>query len=186
MIPIFSEEDRETVFFAVPDEPLLAAGDVVEVPDIVRVPVARVTGRVYRREKRKSGFVSVLVGYRGVPHKVPSPRERILCAAIYVDTGEAKPARRSYTYPRTGLVFSGWRHADCFVTLQAWADRLTDEERAQIDPQALRGRCQGFITSRGRFVDREEGAHIAVAAGQVPEGIVSLQSEHVYPPSREE
>lgn len=185
MIPVFSDEDRETVFFSVPDEPQLAVGDVVEVEDVVRVPVACITGKVYRRERRKAGcgFGLVLVGYRGVPHG-PSRQERILCAAIYVDTGEAKPPRRSHTYPATGLVFAGWRHPDCFTTLNAWADRLTDEERARIGAEALRGRCQGFVTSRGRFVDREEGARIAVAAGQVPPGIVSLDSEQVYPPSR--
>ena len=45
----------------------------------------------------------------------------ILCAAIWVDTGEAIPSRRSYAYPLTGLLFTGWRHGDCFTTLNTWA-----------------------------------------------------------------
>lgn len=108
-------------------------------------------------------------------------REHVLCAAIYVDTGSAEPARRSFTYPATGLVFAAWRHGDCFTTLNAWADRLDDAERARIGEEQLRGRHQGFLTSTGRFVDREEGARIAVAAGQVPAGMTFLTSEDVYP-----
>lgn len=44
----------------------------------------------------------------------------------------------------------------------------------------MRGRHQGFLTSRGRFVDRKEAAQIAVAAGQVDAGITTLMSEHLY------
>ncbi len=106
--------------------------------------------------------------------------ERILCAAIYVDTGEAHPARRSYTYPATGLVFTGWRHGDCYTTLNAWAERLTEEERATIGEEQLCGRRQGFLTSLGRFVDREEAARIAVAAGQVNPKVTGLMSEDLY------
>lgn len=36
---------------------------------------------------------------------------------------------------------------------------------------------RGFVTSGGDFVGREEGARIAIAAGQVPETITRLHSE---------
>lgn len=106
--------------------------------------------------------------------------ERILCAAIYVDTGKAEPARRSYAYPATGLVFSAWRHGDCFTTMLAWAALLSDEEAARIGREQLHGRNQGFLTSTGRYVDRVEGARIAVAAGQCDPSLTYLTSEDVY------
>lgn len=96
--------------------------------------------------------------------------ERILCAAIYVDTGEADPPRRSHSYPATGILFSGWRHGDCFTSLHAWIDGLTEVQKARIEAiqeHQLRGRRQGFITSLGRYVEREEAWHIAKAAGQL-------------------
>lgn len=106
--------------------------------------------------------------------------ERILCAAIYVDTGEADPPRRSYAYPATGIVFCGWRHGDCFVPLHAWASRLTPEERERIGEEQIAGRHQGFLTSAGRYVDREEGMRIARAAGQTESEKSGLFSEDLY------
>lgn len=114
--------------------------------------------------------------------------ERILCAAIYVDTGKAEPPRRSYGYPATGLVFAGWRHSDCFTLLDAWASRLSAEEKIQIEaihPHQLNGRNQGFLTSKGRYVDRREGWDIAMRAGQLRDNLEKrggrvLCSEDLY------
>ena len=36
---------------------------------------------------------------------------------------------------------------------------------------------RGFVTSAGDFVDRQKGADIAIAAGQVPETVSRLHSE---------
>ncbi len=106
--------------------------------------------------------------------------ERILCAAIWVDTGEAEPTRMSYAYPATGLLFCGWRHADCFVTLYAWSGRLTPEVRQRNGEEQLAGRHQGFLTSTGRFVDRVEGMALARAAGQTDSDKSQLFSEDLY------
>lgn len=107
--------------------------------------------------------------------------ERVLCAAIWVDTGVAEPPRRSYAYPATGLLFCAWRHGDCLTALQAWADRLAPEERARVGQDQLDGRHQGFLTSRGRFVYREEAMSLARAAGQVGDlKRNSLYSEDLY------
>lgn len=106
--------------------------------------------------------------------------ERILCAAIYVDTGKADPPRRSCAYPATGLVFAAWRHGDCFTILEAWADRLTPEEREAVGEEQLAGQHQGFLTSTGRFVNRENAMLIAVAAGQTAGGRTDLFSEDLY------
>lgn len=107
-------------------------------------------------------------------------QERILCAAIWVDTGKAEPPRRSYTYPATGLLFCGWRHGDCFTTLRAWAEHLTSRERFEIGEEQLAGRHQGFLTSRGRYVDREEAMKVARAAGQADSVKRDLFSEDLY------
>lgn len=95
--------------------------------------------------------------------------EHILCAAIWVDTGKVEQPARSYGYPKTGLLFTGWRHPDCFVTLNAWASYLSKERRAEIGKEQFAGRNQGFLTSRGRFVDRREAFEIALKAKQIPE-----------------
>lgn len=39
---------------------------------------------------------------------------------------------------------------------------------------------QGFLTDRGRFVDRREAAKIALAAGQIPNAVDELFSENVW------
>ena len=112
--------------------------------------------------------------------------ERILCAAIYVDTHVKNSAEawRGYAYPETGIVFCGWRHGQCFIPLLAWAEKLTPEEREFIGEAPLHGEHQGFLTSKGRFVDREEGLALAIAADQVVEGKTYntrwLSSEDLY------
>jgi hypothetical protein len=111
----------------------------------------------------------------------PDPTEHVLCAAIWVDTGKSDPPRRTYAYPKTGIVFAGWRHPDCFVAIGAWAELLPPEERDRLKEQ-IAGRNQGFVTSNGRFVDRAEATQIAILAGQVPPdfGPRDLFSEHLY------
>ena len=88
-------------------------------------------------------------------------KERIQCAAVWVDTGKADPPRRSFSYPKTGLMFCGWRHGDCFTNMFAWADLLPPDERERI------GYHQGFMTSTGRFVNRAEAVPIAQNADQM-------------------
>ena len=106
--------------------------------------------------------------------------ERILCAAIWVDTGKPEPPRLSYSYPTTGLLFCGWRHGDCLVTLHAWSDRLTVAERQQVGEEQLCGQHQGFLTSLGRYVDRKKAIAIARAAGQTDSTKSGLFSEDIY------
>ena len=115
---------------------------------------------------------------------IPGP-EKILCAAVYVDTGEVHPPRSSYAYPETGLVFAGWRHGECFMLVEVWLDGLSQSDRPQYYRLTLGGEwwVEGFLTSTGRFVDREEAWRIARTAGQLrpdaePEG--SLLSENLY------
>lgn len=107
--------------------------------------------------------------------------ERILCAAIYVDDGERH--QRTFAYPQTGLLFCGLRHPDCFASMNAWKDGLDEDQILAIDligEHQLRGRNQGFLTSTGRFVDREEAAAIALREGQIDRVLRCLTSEDLY------
>lgn len=93
----------------------------------------------------------------------PRP-EFIVCSAIWVDDGIARHGG-CFSYPATGILFTGWRHNDCFVALNAWAGLLPDRERWTLQEQ-LAGLNQGFMTSTGRYVDRREAWNIAHAADQ--------------------
>ena len=111
--------------------------------------------------------------------------ERILCAAIWVDTGLVFPDRPSSNYPPTGIVFAGWRHSDCYTSLNAWAENLSANTwNAHLEEQVA-GKNSGFITSTGRFVNHQIAYDIAVKAEQIinkgipyEEGF--LKSEDLY------
>ena len=86
--------------------------------------------------------------------------EYITTAAIRVD-GEV------WTLPRPA------RH---HVLVQAWClAHFKDGERA-----SLHGEEQGFLTNRGRFVDRTEAARLAYAAGQTKRRETFLYSEDLW------
>lgn len=106
--------------------------------------------------------------------------ENIRCSAIWVDTGEACPPRRSYNYPKTGLLFCGLRHSDCFTALQAWSELLPAETKLKLKSQ-IAGINQGFLTSKGRYVDRTRAKIIAVRREQCEDnGREHLFSEDLY------
>jgi choline dehydrogenase-like flavoprotein len=47
-----------------------------------------------------------------------------------------------------------------------------------LEAKGIKG-TRGFILSNGAFADRTEAAAVAKKAGQVPEGIQSLHSDHL-------
>ena len=108
------------------------------------------------------------------PTDQPATRdpERILCAAVWFDDGQHHPHQPT----ATGVVIGGWRHHNCLGVAPALGIELTEEQRS--------GKMQGFLTSYGRFVDREEAMKIARNAEQLigplePEHH-TLSSEHLY------
>ena len=88
--------------------------------------------------------------------------ERIICAAVwYKEIPIKKEIPFESTNPKncpTGLVFSGHRHGQCIYTKCA-VTGLRDAESGENE--------QGFLTSKNRFVSREEGLIIALREGQV-------------------
>lgn len=69
----------------------------------------------------------------------PAPAEFCICAAVLMPDG---------------YIVRGHRHSDAMQT----AGGIPRYEK-------MRGMPQGFVTSLGRFVDREEGARLQIAAG---------------------
>jgi len=96
--------------------------------------------------------------------------EYILCAAIHYKTENAY-AHQPYNIEH-GVVICGWRHHNCISIA-----------RIMQIPKNIKY-VQGFLTSKGRFLDREESALLAIEAEQttVEDCItnVCLTSEDLY------
>ena len=88
--------------------------------------------------------------------EVPAGPEAIATAAIRVD-GEV------WTLPRPA------RH-DTVLWAWIWAHRVDDIGMHE----------QGFVTSRGRFVGRDEAGELALAAGQVDRAGLHLCTEDLW------
>ncbi len=90
--------------------------------------------------------------------------ERIICAAVHYDDGNHY--EHQYGMP-TGLVLCGKGHHNVFPAGVLLPDRFFRKE-------------SGFITTKNRFVGREEGGKIAFAAGQTTQLWNRLTSERIY------
>lgn len=88
--------------------------------------------------------------------------EIILCAAVWYKEIELKKYMPIETYlPKNidkGIVFCGLRHGQCIYSKFAITG-LRDAESGENE--------QGFLTSKNRFVSREEGLQIALKQNQV-------------------
>ena len=110
-------------------------------------------------------------------------KEYIVCAAYRFKEGYRTPTMEAITAKNGTMVEEiyrephrevfrmalGWRHADI---LYKYKDCIEDDGG-------------GFMTSKGRYVDRKEAAHIAKAAGQIrdeyrAETVNYLFSEDIY------
>lgn len=103
--------------------------------------------------------------------------EYILCSAIwYPDLKLLKPevlepyGFRPYNIGK-GVVFSGWRHANC-VYQMVGVTGLREYNAGDKE--------EGFLTSKNRFVNREEAAKIAFERKQITKNIKTLYSEDLY------
>ena len=88
--------------------------------------------------------------------------ERILCAAVWYKEIKLKKDMPIETYlPKNidkGIVFCGLRHGQCIYSKCAITG-LRDVESGENE--------EGFLTSKNRFVNREEGLQIALKQNQV-------------------
>lgn len=106
---------------------------------------------------------------------INNEEEYILCAAIHFDDG-IKHAHQPRTI-NTGIVLCGWRHGCIFPQTKRTVRQRQEE---WYDPNNERYEFQGFLTSKNRFVDREEAGKIAFAAGQTKTLMTTLYSEDIY------
>lgn len=84
--------------------------------------------------------------------------EFIICAAIHLDDGQKYDDMPENI--ETGIVISGRRHGDCYTSLKVlnaeyWKDYDNGREN------------QGFLTSKNRYVSRNEAFLIAQKQGQI-------------------
>lgn len=104
--------------------------------------------------------------------------EKILCAAIwYMNIPVVKeiPQVRPKNIDR-GIVVLGHRHGQCIWTTAS----LTGLRTCTNGEDCTGEHEQGFLTNTNRFVDRQEAAKIAFAAGQIEKEIQTLYSEDLY------
>lgn len=88
---------------------------------------------------------------------IDNSKEYICCAAIWYKHRFRESAPRGFLAQNIskGMVIGQWRHGNCIYThKQSRLSRRIKE-------------VQGFLTSKGRFVDRWQAMEIAYNAGQV-------------------
>jgi hypothetical protein len=169
------DEARATVTFTVPDE-LLAQARAVQAARIRRLaalarkawPTAypRITMKptddrhVTHCLAQSSGgewllyhgdpvrFEAALRVLAGEPPQLPA--EVVICAAIRLPDGR---------------VFRGHRHGDCIRTAEALVTHQFTHGYSAVEWTHESASDQGFVTSATRYVDREEGLRLQLAAG---------------------
>lgn len=94
---------------------------------------------------------------------IDNSREYIICSAYWYKTGDESPRGFVAQNISTGIIIGQWRHPN---VIHAWRKssglRTVQTEVEYVD---------GFLTSRGNFVDRVQAAEIAYNAGQIPKEI---------------
>lgn len=107
--------------------------------------------------------------------------EFIVCAAIWYDDGVKHPIQEVYNIP-SGFVICGFGHA-CMISIIPTNNSLRKKEGIAYHDRDFEVH-QGFMTSSGRFVEREEALQIAIKAHQVIKGKTYgkdiLYSEDLY------
>lgn len=94
-------------------------------------------------------------------------KEFILCAAIWYDDGHSHPCQEPYKVP-SGFVVCGFGHA-LMIPIIPTNNKVRKQGGVVYADRDFEIH-QGFITSFGRFVEREKALQIAIDAKQVVEG----------------
>ena len=113
---------------------------------------------------------------------IDNSKEYVLCAAIWYKDGTKAPMGFIAQNIDSGVVIGQWRHGNVInvrATNRAWNKLIVDEfgrEGHELEHKEFTKSdiekydyVDGFITSRGRFVDRWQAAELALSAGQVDE-----------------
>lgn len=110
--------------------------------------------------------------------------EFVLCAAVWYPDEKFTPHHRPLNIDK-GIVFSGQRHPHCIGQAVAmlypnWNKALDtfDPKHDEMRIHCNRIKIEGFLTSINRFVDRKEGAVIALENGQISK--LNYSSKEMY------
>lgn len=102
-------------------------------------------------------------------------REYILCSAIWYK--DLPTQKLLATNIDKGIIVCGHRHGNIIATVKALAELRT----VKFGADSVGETEQGFLTSKNRFVSREEAAIIAFSTGQIAiEKLTLLYSEDVW------
>lgn len=101
----------------------------------------------------------------------PRKREKIVCAANHYDDGKTHAHQPGGI--KTGFVVCGLRHHNCIAIFAIICESMDNKTR-----NLLKQSCaQGFISTKNRFVSREEAMQIALNTGQAQER--NLHAPHI-------
>lgn len=93
--------------------------------------------------------------------------ERVLCAAIWYkdlpSSGKLLPPNI-----KQGVVVAGWRHGNCIATMSS----LGKLRSVTFGPDSVGENVQGFLTTKGNFIDR----HVAYEMAKRNDQIIGRQS----------
>lgn len=109
--------------------------------------------------------------------------ERIICAAIWYDDGIHRPHLPKNII--TGIVIGGLRHCNCMTAIVAtlYPYWQVNDDHNKMRIEVLNKIEEGFLTSTGRYLDRENAARIAIEARQIEKlnySSTELFSEDLY------
>jgi hypothetical protein len=104
----------------------------------------------------------------------PTKKEYILCAANFYD--DKKNHVHAPKNIKIGFVVCGMRHHNCIETFAMIVGFPYDENGLKL----MQTEIEGFLTSKNRFVGREEAGRIAFASKQTKKLINKLHSEDLW------
>lgn len=111
---------------------------------------------------------------------IDNSKEYILCAANWYKDGTEAPRGFIAQNIDSGVVIGQWRHGNVInvrSTNPLWNAKKLAERRRESpmeiekyeDTLSYFDEVDGFITSKGRFVDRWQAAELALLCGQIDE-----------------
>jgi hypothetical protein len=105
--------------------------------------------------------------------KAANPRkwEKVVCAANHYDDG--KTHAHQPVGIKTGFVVCGLRRHNCIVIFAIICEKMDNRTRNLLKQSCV----QGFITTKNRFVSREEAMEIALNTGQAQDR--NLSAPHI-------
>ena len=101
---------------------------------------------------------------------IDNSKEYIFCAAIwYYNDLKTDPEEQRGMVAQNinkGMIVGQWRHGNC---IYVYATNHKFEDGAYNYKYNFKNHVDGFLTSRGKFVDRWQAAELAILAGQISE-----------------